>query len=187
MGESPFCVDYIGPVIVTDVGRGRGRGLILTKDVEAGELLLVSNPMAFLPLPEDEQAHNEISQALVTGKVQEGFFKVIEAGHGHNKGLEKLSTLYDGETVLPTPSVNHIDAESATSERLDAARIRHIIRLNAINGDATMGWKNLPGSGDQAQKVCLGPFKQRPLNALRMLSFLNLSVVKLRYVCALRY
>lgn len=153
MGESPFCVDYIGPVIVTDVGRGRGRGLILTKDVEAGELLLVSNPMAFLPLPEDEQAHNEISQALVTGKVQEGFFKVIEAGHGHNKGLEKLSTLYDGETVLPTPSVNHIDAESATSERLDAARIRHIIRLNAINGDATMGWKNLPGSGDQAQKV----------------------------------
>lgn len=153
MGESPFCADYVGPVIVTDVGRGRGRGLILTKDVEAGELLLVSNPIAVLPLQDVDQTRNDISQAFVNGKVQEGFRKIIETAHAQNKGLEKLSTLCDGEKVLAAPSVNQNDSESATQEHLDAARVRRIIQLNAINGDATMGWKNLPGSGEQDKKV----------------------------------
>ncbi|KAG0569456.1 hypothetical protein KC19_6G091500 [Ceratodon purpureus] len=153
VGESPFCADYVGPVIVTDVGRGRGRGLILTKDVEAGELLLVANPIAFLPLQDVDPTRNDISQAFVNGKVQEGFRKIIETAHAQNKGLERLSTLCDGEKVLPAPSVNQTDSESATEEQLDAARIRRIVQLNAINGDATMGWKNLPGSGEQDKKV----------------------------------
>ncbi|KAG0585784.1 hypothetical protein KC19_2G038800 [Ceratodon purpureus] len=151
MGESPHCADYIGPVIVTDVGRGRGRGLVLTKDVEAGELLLVSNPIMFLPLQYGDQTRNDISQAFVNGKVQEGFRKIIESSHSHNKGLEKLPTLYDGEKALPAPSVHQTHFESAS--HLDAAHIRRVIQLNAINGDATMGWKNLPGSGEQDQKV----------------------------------
>jgi tetratricopeptide (TPR) repeat protein len=150
-GESPHCADYIGPVIITDVGRGRGRGLVLTKDVEAGELLLVSNPIAFLPLQNADQSRNDISQAFVNGKVQEGFRKIVEASHSHNKGLERLPSLYDGEKALPAPSVQQTHFESAS--HLDGAQIRRIIQLNAINGDATMGWKNLPGSGEQAQKV----------------------------------
>lgn len=152
-GESPFCADYIGPVIITDVGRGRGRGLVLTKDVEAGELLLVSNPIAFLPLQEGDHSRTEMSQGLVNGKVQEGFRKIFDAAQAHNKGLEKMPTLYDGEKALPCPSVNCTDFESGPQERLNASRIRCIIRFNAINGDATMGWKNLPGSGEQDRKV----------------------------------
>lgn len=149
--EGPNCADYIGPVIITDVGRGRGRGLVLTKDVDAGELLLVSNPIAFLPLQNADQSRNDVSQAFVNGKVQEGFRKIVEASHSHNKGLERLPSLYDGEKALPAPSVQQTHFESAS--HLDGAQIRRIIQLNAINGDATMGWKNLPGSGEQAQKV----------------------------------
>lgn len=151
-GESPFSADFVGPVIVTDVGRGRGRGLVLTKDVEAGELLLVSNPMAFLPLQDVDQTRHEISQAFVDGKVQEGFRHVFETAQ--HKGLEKLVTLCDGEKILPAPSVHQTDAEAGTPElHLDHARVRRIVQLNAITGDATMGWKNLPGSGEQDKKV----------------------------------
>lgn len=54
MGEFFFCVDYIGFVIVIDVGWGCGWGFILMKDVEVGELLFVFNFMVFLLLLEDE-------------------------------------------------------------------------------------------------------------------------------------
>lgn len=153
--ETPFSADYVGPIIITDVGRGRSRGLVLTKDVEAGELLLVSNPMAFLPLHDvDQSRHEVVSQAFVDGKVQEGFRAVFE--NEKHRGLEKMMTLCDGERVLPAPSVHQTDAESAMGAgelHLDHARVRRIVQLNAINGDATMGWKNLPGSGEQDKKV----------------------------------
>ncbi|XP_024369485.1 uncharacterized protein [Physcomitrium patens] len=151
-GESPFCADYIGPVIITDVGRGRGRGLVLTKDVEAGELLLVSNPIANLQLQVDH-TRREISEAIVNGRVQEGFLKVLDAAQAHKNGLEKLLMLCDGEKALPAPPVNYTELDSATQKHLDAASFRRIIQLNAINGDATMGWKNLPCSGEQNRKV----------------------------------
>jgi hypothetical protein len=158
-GEVPVCADYLGPVVVSDVGRGRGRGLVLTKDVEAGELLLVSNPLAFLPLQGLDQTRDEISQAFVSGKVQEQFRKIYDSTHSSNRSLQKLPMLFDGERTLPPPPEYLLSASSAgvsvKQEPLDANRIRRIIQLNAINGNATMGWKNLPGSGEQDQKVSI--------------------------------
>ena len=182
MGESPHCADYVGPVVVTDMGRGRGRGLVLTKDVEAGELLLVSNPIAFLPLQDVDHERSDISQAFVNGKVQEGFRKIVETSHSQNKGLEKLLTLYDGEKVPAAPSVHQTHFESAS--HLDAARIRRIIQLNAINGDATMGWKNLPGSGEQDQKVGVGLSEEPyPTYNSNPVYLFRLCCIRLLFVC----
>jgi len=125
--------------------------------VEAGELLLVSNPLAFLPLQGLDQTRDEISQAFVSGKVQEQFRKIYDSTHSSNRSLQKLPMLFDGERTLPPPPEYLLSASSAgvsvKQEPLDANRIRRIIQLNAINGNATMGWKNLPGSGEQDQKV----------------------------------
>lgn len=56
-GSFEPCCDYVGPVQISKV-RNAGRGLILTKDVAAGELLFVSNAlaMAFI-LPEPSLLH----------------------------------------------------------------------------------------------------------------------------------
>ncbi|CAM6084852.1 unnamed protein product [Calypogeia fissa] len=43
-GPPPPCSDFVGPVEIRRV-LGKGRGLFVTKDVEAGDLLLVSNPL----------------------------------------------------------------------------------------------------------------------------------------------
>jgi hypothetical protein len=43
------CADYVGPVAVARVP-GKGRGVVVTKDVKAGDLLCVSSPLAVAPL-----------------------------------------------------------------------------------------------------------------------------------------
>jgi hypothetical protein len=106
-----------------------------------------------------DQTRDEISQAFVSGKVQEQFRKIYDSTHSSNRSLQKLPMLFDGERTLPPPPEYLLSASSAgvsvKQEPLDANRIRRIIQLNAINGNATMGWKNLPGSGEQDQKVSI--------------------------------
>lgn len=156
VGEFPSSSDYVGQVVINDVGRGRGRGVVLTKDVDEGELLFVSNPIAFMQLQGMGQT-DEKSQGFVSGKVQEAFRSICENAHASNRGLQNLHLMYDGERNLPVPSADILSPsfieDSKTQQPLEAAQARRIIQLNAFNGTATMGWKNLPGSGEQDNKV----------------------------------
>jgi hypothetical protein len=43
------CADYVGPVAVAPIPE-KGRGVVVTKDVKAGDLLCVSSPLAVAPL-----------------------------------------------------------------------------------------------------------------------------------------
>ncbi len=156
VGEFPSCTDYIGPVKVAEVGHGCGRGLVLKKHVEAGELLLVSNPIAFMEVQSfDHQTGVEVSEQSINRKVQEAFGPICANPHDN----QKLHMLYDGVKKLPTPPANLLTSNSRCSPvamaPLDASCIHRIIQLNAFNGNATIGWKNLPGSGDQENKVSL--------------------------------
>jgi len=158
VGEFPSCTDYIGPVKVAEVGHGCGRGLVLKKHVEAGELLLVSNTIAFTEVQRfDYQTGVEVSEQSINRKVQEAFGPICANPHALGWDNQKLHTLFDGVKKLPTPPANLLTSNSRFSPvamaPLDASCIHRIIQLNAFNGNATIGWKNLPGSGDQENKV----------------------------------
>jgi hypothetical protein len=160
VGEFPSCTDYIGPVKVAEVGHGCGRGLVLKKHVEAGELLLVSNPIAFTEVQRfDHQTGVEVSEQSINRKVQEAFGPICANPHALGWDNQKLHMLFDGVKKLPTPPANLLTSNSRFSPvamaPLDASCIHRIIQLNAFNGNATIGWKNLPGSGDQENKVSL--------------------------------
>jgi hypothetical protein len=43
------CADYVGPVAIVTIPE-KGRGVVVTKDVKAGELLCVSSPLATAPI-----------------------------------------------------------------------------------------------------------------------------------------
>jgi len=43
------CADYVGPVAIVTIP-AKGRGVVVTKDVKAGELLCVSSPLATAPI-----------------------------------------------------------------------------------------------------------------------------------------
>jgi hypothetical protein len=157
-GEFPSCTDYIGPVKVAEVGHGCGRGLVLKKHVEAGELLLVSNPIAFMEVQRfDHQTGVEVSEQSINQKVQEAFGPICANPHALGWDNQKLHMLFDGVKKLPTPPANLLTSNSRCSPvamaPLDASCIHRIIQLNAFNGNPTIGWKNLPGSGDQENKV----------------------------------
>ncbi|CAM6007029.1 unnamed protein product [Sphagnum balticum] len=158
VGEFPSCTDYIGPVKVAEVGHGCGRGLVLKKHVEAGELLLVSNPIAFMEVQSfDHQTGVEVSEQSINWKVQEAFGPICANPHALGWDNQKLHMLFDGVKKLPTPPANLLTSNSRCSPvamaPLDASCIHRIIQLNAFNGNASIGWKNLPGSGDQENKV----------------------------------
>ncbi|KAH9563444.1 hypothetical protein CY35_05G126100 [Sphagnum magellanicum] len=158
VGEFPSCADYIGPIKVVEVGHGRGRGLVLKKHVEAGELLLVSNPIAFMQLKGFNHHRGvEVSQESIRRKVQEAFAPIFTNPHISGSDSQKLHTLFDGETKLPVPPANLLTSNSrgrtVPMAPIDTSCISRIIQLNAFNGNATMGWRNLPSSADQQNKV----------------------------------
>ncbi|CAK9227018.1 unnamed protein product [Sphagnum troendelagicum] len=158
VGEFPSCADYIGPIKVVEVGHGRGRGLVLKKHVEAGELLLVSNPIAFMQLKGFNHHRGvEVSQESIHRKVQEAFAPIFTNPHISGSDSQKLHTLCDGETKLPVPPANWLTSNSrgrtVPMAPIDPSCISRIIQLNAFNGNATMSWRNLPSSADQQNKV----------------------------------
>jgi hypothetical protein len=158
VGEFPSCADYIGPIKVVEVGHGRGRGLVLKKHVEAGELLLVSNPIAFMQLKGFNHHRGvEVSQESIHRKVQEAFAPIFTNPHISGSDSQKLHTLFDGETKLPVPPANWLTSNSrgrtVPMAPIDTSCISRIIQLNAFNGNATMGWRNFPSSADQQNKV----------------------------------
>jgi hypothetical protein len=160
VGEFPSCADYIGPIKVVEVGHGRGRGLVLKKHVEAGELLLVSNPIAFMQLKGFNHHRGvEVSQESIHRKVQEAFAPIFTNPHISGSDSQKLHTLCDGETKLPVPPANWLTSNSrgrtVPMAPIDTSCISRIIQLNAFNGNATMGWRNLPSSADQQNKVII--------------------------------
>ncbi|CAM6049142.1 unnamed protein product [Sphagnum compactum] len=158
VGEFPSCADYIGPIKVVEVGHGRGRGLVLKKHVEAGELLLVSNPIAFMQLKGFNHHRGvEVSQESIHRKVQEAFAPIFTNPHISGSDSQKLHTLFDGETKLPVPPANWLTSNSrgrtVPMAPIDTSCISRIIQLNAFNGNATMGWRNFPSSADQQNEV----------------------------------
>ncbi|CAK9877022.1 unnamed protein product [Sphagnum jensenii] len=158
VGEFPSCADYIGPIKVVEVGHGRGRGLVLKKHVEAGELLLVSNPIAFMQLKGFNHHRGvEVSQESIHRKVQEAFAPIFTNPHISGSDSQKLHTLCDGETKLPVPPANWLTSNSrgrtVPMAPIDTSCISRIIQLNAFNGNATMSWRNLPSSADQQNQV----------------------------------
>ncbi|CAM6026963.1 unnamed protein product [Sphagnum balticum] len=158
VGEFPSCADYIGPIKVVEVGHGRGRGLVLKKHVEAGELLLVSNPIAFTQLKGFNHHRGvEVSRESIHRKVQEAFAPIFTNPHISGSDSQKLHTLFDGETKLPVPPANWLTSNSRSRTvpmaPIDTSCISRIIQFNAFNGNATMGWRNLPSSADQQNKV----------------------------------
>ena len=57
------CADYVGPVAIVNIPE-KGKGVVVTKDVKAGELICVSSPLAVAPL--QTGAEMALLQSLVS-------------------------------------------------------------------------------------------------------------------------
>ena len=83
------CADYVGPVAVARVP-GKGRGVVVTKDVKAGDLLCVSSPLAVAPLRAG--AEMALVQGLVAAAARAG-------GHEARRGSARLERRVGGRRL----------------------------------------------------------------------------------------
>lgn len=141
-----------GPVKIKRVGANRGRGLVLTADVSAGDLLLVSNPLAKISKVETEVAEDE--HALETGcwtgshVLADQLVSVLSARAWRSSyDRELLSTLccQGGEDLL-VPSMKlfqnephgvgkpgvEVTCELCPFDRNEVARICGVVQCNAF-------------------------------------------------------
>lgn len=147
----PDCYDYIGPVIIQMTSDGRGRGLFVSKNVKAGEVLLVSNAMAVC-------RHDPAGMQQTLGlHLVDASAKRFNDASEEDLVTEVVSLAMDSQEFLRklyslaySPSQNNMAVPSCTGmmestsdqlttedlQQIDMGRIREIVRRNAF-GDNT--------------------------------------------------
>ncbi|MCO5572951.1 hypothetical protein L7F22_026713 [Adiantum nelumboides] len=127
--EAPSCPDYIGPVSIARTPDGRGRGLFASRNVEAGDILLISNAFA--------ASYNDIHSIDL-------FTKIAEMVQRSPKALRQFYSLagYDFHDDMEVPNVKLFDPNVAYRDcdppanlDFDQKRIVHIMNVNSFEGE----------------------------------------------------
>ena len=155
------CADYVGPVAVARVP-GKGRGVVVTKDVKAGDLLCVSSPLAVAPL----RAGAEM--ALVQGLVATA---ARARGHEARRGSAASSDASADDASAPLPDLalfrRHLSRgdesfpDPAPSQETFARHCAAVVKTAAVRNAGSVGVYALPafinhGCAPNACKVVIG-------------------------------
>lgn len=136
--EAPTCPDYVGPVFIDRTSDGRGRGLFASRDVEAGEVLLISNAFA--------ASYNDSHSIGL-------FTKLVTIVRQSPLALRQLYTLAGADAQaqdsMVVPSISLFDPgidppAVAASENLqfDEMRVMHIMNVNSFEGELSSPQKD---------------------------------------------
>ncbi|KAG8995509.1 hypothetical protein FRB90_000168 [Tulasnella sp. 427] len=147
MGGVLDVADYTGPVRVTKLSScGGGRGIIASRDIQSGELLMVSK--AFVSCPSDDYANPEIFTTinLITNRMDMGYravmaTKVAERIAGCPDAINSLNQLYAGPGGTPPlsnfepvqPSKIDLPRLLNFQENLDVERTEAILSFNGFS------------------------------------------------------
>ncbi|MCO5595330.1 hypothetical protein L7F22_049372 [Adiantum nelumboides] len=127
--RAPKCPNYIGPVRIDHTPDGRGRGLYVTRDVEAGDLLIINN--AFAASYNDtqhSQMYDKISAVVKDSpRACRQFYSLAADVHQEKLNVPNVELFDDS---IP---YTHDDDVLEFSE----SRIRHIIQVNSFSGKLT--------------------------------------------------
>jgi hypothetical protein len=139
--------DFIGPVKL-DWAPGKGRGLFLTRDVRAGEILIVEKAIGVGVKGENVTDHRKsydflFRRTLVPGFTTASEMEAAQVIHGvlDNPGLyHQLAQLSGGSRSDTLPSLKVPPSENAWLEsevpalkQLDLVQIKTIIEVNSYN------------------------------------------------------
>ena len=156
------CADYVGPVAVARVP-GKGRGVVVTKDVKAGDLLCVSSPLAVAPLRAG--AEMALVQGLVAAAARApADMKLVAA-------LPASSDASADDASAPLPDLalfrRHLSRgdesfpDPAPSQETFARHCAAVVKTAAVRNAGSVGVYALPafinhGCAPNACKVVIG-------------------------------
>lgn len=127
--EAPSCPDHVGPVSIQRTPDGRGRGLYATRDVSAGDILIISNAFA--------ATYNDTDRI-------EMYFKIASILKESPRALCQYYTLAGnedhGNIEVPDvrifdPSFPFEDNDAHASLAFDERRVIHIMNVNSFAGE----------------------------------------------------
>ncbi|KDQ08784.1 hypothetical protein BOTBODRAFT_558663 [Botryobasidium botryosum FD-172 SS1] len=144
--------EFVGPMEVQSMPhRGGGRGVIATRSIKAGELILVSRAFA-ASFPDELYGDRVVSQNCITGQMEgtcssEVLSQVISKIFGRPELAPLVFGLYAGPSypdpphTYPPPVVINHDLRNPLVQELDldTQRIDHIFTFNAFAPE-TLGW-----------------------------------------------
>ncbi|KAF8285315.1 hypothetical protein DL93DRAFT_2069446 [Clavulina sp. PMI_390] len=152
--------DYIGPVKVCPItGKGGGRGVVATREVTTGEVLVVSRAFASIFPSELVEGEEIFAMNLVTKRIDDAsclglIHKVVEKLHGCPERSSQVLDLYGGPDFSHSPDSYdpnlridvHLDTPLVHAYDLDLTRIGHIISLNAFGAHDPQSSKRAAGN-----------------------------------------
>ncbi|KDQ09021.1 hypothetical protein BOTBODRAFT_191352 [Botryobasidium botryosum FD-172 SS1] len=146
-GHKVEAADFVGPIKVASCARGGGRGMVTTRPVRVGELLLVSNPLVSAFPHEFTKADHELGANHINLKAdgpcrQSLISKLVAKIAGDPRLYHTVTALYAGPEY-PTPPPQFPPLPPATPARrlsdplrieadIDINLIEHIITYNAF-------------------------------------------------------
>ncbi|KAJ3077439.1 hypothetical protein HK102_005234, partial [Quaeritorhiza haematococci] len=96
------CAEYVGPVRITNINRTKGHGLVCTREVAAGTLLICSKAVQFV----DEEEFGLHSHSIVNPVFDRELAKRVAERAEHDSVLtEQLSALYAGPGYPDPPNM----------------------------------------------------------------------------------
>eukprot|EP01018_Ginkgo_biloba_P013722 Gb_24395 [translate_table: standard] len=154
MENAPEVADFVGSVVVQRTRDGRRRGLFVTENVKAGDLLLVSNALAVAYgdvlnprlaciTMDSSRKHNH------TACQEDLIAKLVNLAMASRKATRQLYTLADHasgqdsmevpsmELFIPNKAYRYCTAEGGEAKQmeLDVDRIRDIVALNSFGNN----------------------------------------------------
>ncbi|BFI04679.1 protein MpATXR1 [Marchantia polymorpha subsp. ruderalis] len=148
-GEIPTCADYVGPIQVKAASGDKGRGLFLTKHVEAGDLLLVSNPLAMLDSMSANKCRKNSLDSGAKGRldpeIQEKLVLAVrERAKVSTKNRQRLLALCHGpdsaqhavpsmDLFIPGRRVAPVETLNLEEERINRLVMRNAIDRNMVS------------------------------------------------------
>ncbi|CAM6083028.1 unnamed protein product [Calypogeia fissa] len=132
--EAPSCADFVGPVEIRRVGYSRGRrGLFATKNIKAGELLPLSNPLALC---------RETLPVWNTSVLESNYLipELLERSRTSKRHMAQLCSLcgVSRKEEMEIPSMELFRAgiewlpDGSEKFKVDADQISEIVSLNAM-------------------------------------------------------
>lgn len=128
--DAPRCPDYVGPISIARTPDGRGRGLYASRDVTAGDILIISNAFAAsYNDPHSIELYTKISTIVQQSpKALRQFYSL--AGYDFHDDMEVPNVkLFD-------PSVDdYVDTDPPANLEFDEKRVMHIMNVNSFEGE----------------------------------------------------
>eukprot|EP00250_Pteridium_aquilinum_P008669 c18116_g1_i1 orf=454-1974(-) len=127
--DAPKCPDYVGPVFIGRTPDGRGRGLYATRDVAAGDILIISN--AFAATYNDT---DRIEMYLKIASILKQSPKALRQYYAL-AGVDDHDNIEVPHVKLFDPSIPNVDGDPNLDLEFDEKRVIHIMNVNSFAGE----------------------------------------------------